>query len=109
MAESKGHNSIILSHTSKREIGREVCGTCLYGLNIGYDGNVLFDAHAGYQVGGTLGNIRKNSISEIILRQREFAPFLFSNIDGFCPVRDPKWPEFLKSFTEAPNAYQQLV
>lgn len=24
---------------SEKEIGREVCGTCLYGLNIGFDGN----------------------------------------------------------------------
>lgn len=109
LAQYKGHNSIILSRTSKREIGREVCGTCLYGLNIGYDGNVLFDAHAGYEVKGMLGNIRTDSIQEIIRRQRKFAPYLFSNIEGFCPVRDPKWPEFLQQFRNNPESYRQYV
>ncbi|HHT9122670.1 MAG TPA: radical SAM protein [Candidatus Wunengus sp. YC63] len=93
-----GYNSIILSKTSIKEIGREVCGTCLYGLNIGYDGNLLFDAHAGYEVGDTLGNVRRNSIEELIDCQRTIVSELFANIDGFCPVRDPKWPVFLKSY-----------
>ena len=97
-ADNAGLNTIILSKTSSKEIGREVCGTCLYGLNIGFDGNLLFDAHAGYEVEGILGNIRKNSIRELIKKQREIAPKLFKNIDGFCPVRDPKWPGFLKAF-----------
>lgn len=101
-AESLGHNSIILSGTSKGEIGREVCGTCLYGLNIGYDGNLLFDAHAGYEVGGILGNIREQPIKDLIAKQRDFAPLMFSNIDGFCPIRDPKWPVFLQSFLNNP-------
>jgi len=94
---SYGHNSIILSSTSEQEIGREICGTCLYGLNIGYDGNLLFDAHAGYEIGNILGNIRDNSIEELIQRQRKIAPFLFNSINGFCPVRDPLWPKFLNN------------
>jgi MoaA/NifB/PqqE/SkfB family radical SAM enzyme len=97
-AKTSGLNAIILSKTSKKEIGREVCGTCLYGLNIGFDGNLLFDAHAGYEVGNILGNVRTNSIKELITKQREIAPELFNNIDGFCPIRDPKWPGFLKSY-----------
>ena len=102
IAEDNGHNSIILSHTSKHEVGREVCGTCLYGLNIGYDGNVLFDAHAGYEVGGMLGNVRTECITELIQRQRRFAPLMFSQIDGFCPIRDPKWSHFLNDFIANP-------
>jgi len=101
-AVSLGHNSIILSGTSKGEIGREVCGTCLYGLNVGYDGNLLFDAHAGYEVGSFLGNTRENSIEDLIATQRKFAPLMFSEIDGFCPVRASKWPVFLQSFLESP-------
>lgn len=97
-ANKAGLNTIILSKTSKKEIGREVCGTCLYGLNIGFDGNLLFDAHSGYEVGGIFGNVRNNSIQELIKKQREIAPKLFNNIDGFCPIRDPKWPGFLKSY-----------
>jgi MoaA/NifB/PqqE/SkfB family radical SAM enzyme len=98
-----GHNSIILSNTSKYEIGREVCGTCLYGLNIGYDGNLLFDAHAGYEIGSILGNIRENSIEELIRQQRKIAPLLFNSIKGFCPVRDPLWPKFLSNIINDNN------
>jgi hypothetical protein len=93
-----GDNTIILSSSSKKELGREVCGTCLYGLNIGYDGSLLFDAHAGYEVSDELGNVRHKSMESLIQRQRELVPLLFRSIDGFCPVRDPKWPSFLKSF-----------
>ncbi len=99
-AMAAGHNSIILSRTSRKDIGREVCGTCLYGLNVGYDGNVLFDAHAGYEIGGSLGNVRSDSLTELCERQREFAPLLYANIGGFCPVRDPEWPGFLARFLE---------
>jgi len=94
-------NSIILSRSSRCEVGREVCGTCLYGLNIGYDGNLLFDAHAGYEVGDRLGNVRTHSIEELVRRQRRFAPAMFRSITGFCPVRDPMWPAFLIQFLSA--------
>lgn len=104
--ENIGHNSIILSASSREEIGRKVCGTCLYGLNIGFDGNVLFDAHAGYEIGGLLGNVREHSIEELVRRQRKFAPLLFKNIDGFCPVRDKKWPSFLQSIIHTPIAFE---
>lgn len=97
-ASQIGHNSIILSATSKEDMGREVCGTCLYGLNIGYDGNLLFDAHTGYEVGNLLGNVREQPIEHLIRRQRKFAPLLFNNIEGFCPVRDRLWPEFIDRF-----------
>lgn len=103
-----GHNSIILSSTSKQEMGREVCGTCLYGLNIGYDGNLLFDAHAGYEIGSLLGNVREHTIDELVRRQREFATLMFNNIEGFCPVRDRLWPKFLKQFIETPIQFQEL-
>lgn len=100
LATDIGHNSIILSHTSKQEIGREVCGTCLYGLNIGYEGNLLFDAHAGYEVGDLLGNVRKNPLEVLLQRQRTFTTMMFNNIGGFCPIRDRRWPEFLQGFLE---------
>lgn len=90
-----GDNSIIYSHSSKQEIGREVCGTCLYGLNLGYDGALLLDAHSGYELSGHLGNVRTTPFDELVGRQRSFALELFRSIDGFCPVRDPKWPVFL--------------
>lgn len=101
-ADELGDNSIILSATSEREIGRRVCGTCLYGLNISYDGSLLFDAHAGYEVGGLLGSIRRNSIKELVRRQRLLVPLMFRSIAGFCPVRDDAWPEFLSGYLANP-------
>lgn len=96
---SIGDNSIIHSHSSKNVFGREVCGTAFYGLNIGWDGAILFDAHYGYEVGeqNLLGNIREISFEEAVKRQRQYMRTLFENIDGSCPVRDPKGKEFLKS------------
>jgi MoaA/NifB/PqqE/SkfB family radical SAM enzyme len=91
-----GDNSIIHSHSSSRELGREVCGTCFYGLNIGYDGAILFDAHAGYEVGNMLGNIKTTPFQNIMETRRKISRLLFKNIDDFCPVRDPKWDGFLK-------------
>lgn len=105
IATEVSHNSIILSRNSKEEVGREVCGTCFYGLNIGYDGNVLFDAHAGYEIGDILGNVRNHSIQELIRRQRKFALLLFNSIKGFCPVRDARWPIFLKQFIDNPMKF----
>ena len=61
-----GDNSIIHSHSSKLEIGREVCGTCFYGLNIGYDGASLLDAHSGYELSGSLGNVRTTPFNELV-------------------------------------------
>jgi len=91
-----GHNSIIHSHGSARETGKEVCGTCFYGVSIGYEGNVLFDAHCGYEVGSMFGNVRTTPFSEIVKTQRVISKRLFDNIDGFCPARDPKWNDFLQ-------------
>ena len=91
-----GDNSIIHSHSSAREIGKEVCGTCFYGASIGYDGNLLFDAHCGYEIGDKFGNVRTTPFSDIIKIQRAISQKLFQNIDGFCPARDPKWNNFLK-------------
>ena len=93
-----GDNSIIHSHSSSREVEREVCGTCFYGLNVGYDGAVLFDAHAGYEIGDVLGNVKDTDFSELIRRQKSISKELFENIQGFCPVRDPEWHNFMKKF-----------
>lgn len=91
-----GHNSIIHSHSSTQETGKEVCGTCFYGVSIGYDGNILFDAHCGYEVENMFGNVRTTPFSEIVKIQRAISKRLFDNIDGFCPARDPKWGYFLQ-------------
>lgn len=91
-----GNNSIIHSHSSKQELGKEVCGTCFYGASIGYEGNLLFDAHCGYEVGDMFGNVRTTPFSEIVNTQRHISRELFKNIEGFCPARDPKWTHFLK-------------
>jgi MoaA/NifB/PqqE/SkfB family radical SAM enzyme len=96
-------NSIILSRTSASEVGRQVCGTCLFGLNVSYNGKILFDAHAGYEMEGRLGDVRTDSIEDLVARQRVFARKLFGNIKGFCPVRDPEWPGFLKEAASIAN------
>lgn len=97
-AHQAGDNSIILSRSSKKDVGRQVCGTCLYGLNIGFDGNLLFDVHSGYEIGSLLGNVRTHTIKELMAIQSKVAHELFASIDSYCPVRDPKWPAFLASF-----------
>ena len=93
-----GDNSTIHSHSSIKVLGREVCGTAFYGLNIGWDGAILFDAHYGYEVGekNLLGNITDIPFDEAVRRQREYMKTLFQNIDGSCPVRDPRGKEFLE-------------
>ena len=94
-----GDNSIIHSHSSKKVFGREVCGTAFYGLNIGWDGSILLDAHYGYEVGekNLLSNIRDIPFEKAIKKQREYMRTLFENIDGSCPVRDPKGKIFLEN------------
>jgi len=73
--------------------GRQVCGTCKYGLNIGADGNLLLDAHGGYEV--ELANIRDISFKKAVELQHIFSKKMFKKLDYFCPVRDPKWQGFL--------------
>ncbi len=73
--------------------GRVVCGTCKYGLNVGADGNLLLDAHGGYQV--DISNIRTTSFAEAVRLQHAYSARMFAQLDGFCPVRDPGWLEFL--------------
>lgn len=93
-----GDNSIIHSHSSSRELGREVCGTCFYGLNIGYDGALLFDVHAGYEIGNLLGNVRTDSIAKLVKKQRKISKKLFDKINGFCPVRESGLDKLIMSF-----------
>lgn len=103
----KGHNSIIHSHSSVKSLGREVCGTAFYGLNIGWDGAILFDAHYGYEVGekNLLGNIRDIPFEVAVKNQRSYIISLFESIDGSCPARDPKGKEYLDRYlrTEDPG------
>lgn len=73
--------------------GRMVCGTCKYGLNIGADGNLLLDAHGGYEV--NIANIRDISFEEAIDLQHQFSQKMFKELNCFCPVRDPNWQNFL--------------
>ena len=73
--------------------GRLVCGTCKYGLNIGADGNLLLDAHGGYEV--EIANIRDISFKRAVELQHKFSTKMFSQLSSFCPVRDPGWGDFL--------------
>ncbi|MFZ2193800.1 MAG: radical SAM protein [Candidatus Moraniibacteriota bacterium] len=75
--------------------GRIVCGTCKYGLNVGADGNILLDAHGGYEV--EIANIRDISFKEAVELQHRFSRKMFDKLDHFCPVRDPGWNNFLKN------------
>lgn len=73
--------------------GRVVCGTCKYGLNIGADGNILLDAHGGYEV--EIANIRNISFKKAVFLQHDFSQKMFDQLNSFCPVRDPEWKNFL--------------
>jgi len=74
--------------------GREVCGTCKYGLNVGADGNLLLDAHGGYEV--DIANIREISFQDAVEIQHRVSKKMFDTLDSFCPVRDPNWQKFLE-------------
>lgn len=90
-----GDESIIFYEESD---GRKVCGTCKYGLNIGADGNLLLDAHGGYEV--QIANIRKISMRKAIELQHTFSGRMFSELDSFCPVRDPNWKKFVIKYAK---------
>jgi MoaA/NifB/PqqE/SkfB family radical SAM enzyme len=77
--------------------GRKVCGTCKYGLNVGGDGQILLDAHGGYEV--EIGDIRKIGFKKAVELQHKFSQKMFNDLNHFCPVRDEKWPQFLKQFS----------
>ena len=87
---SLGDNSIIHSETSARIYGREVCGTAAFGMSIGFDGNLLPDAHGGYEIGHALGNVRIYGFDELFEIWRRMAGRMFRETEGFCPVRDEK-------------------
>ncbi len=86
----RGDESIIFCEDQE---GRTVCGTCRYGLNIGADGELLLDAHGGYEV--NIANIRGISFKDAVRLQHEYSRKMFERLDGFCPVRDPRWNDFL--------------
>jgi len=91
-----GDNSIIHSETSEQIYGREVCGTAAFGMSIGFDGNLLLDAHGGYEISDALGNIRTHSFDELFQRWRIVIGRMFQAVEGFCPVRDSKrFSEFI--------------
>jgi MoaA/NifB/PqqE/SkfB family radical SAM enzyme len=83
-----GDNSIIHSATSRSIYGREVCGTAAFGMSIGFDGNLLLDAHGGYEIGDALGNVRTSSFETLFKTWQMATRSMFEAIDGFCPVRD---------------------
>lgn len=87
----QGDESIIFW---EEESGRKVCGTCRYGLNIGADGELLLDAHGGYNV--RIANIRDISFAEAIRLQYRFSKKMFSELSSFCPLRDPGWDKYLE-------------
>ena len=85
---SLGDNSIIHSETSKGLYGREVCGTAAFGMSIGFDGNLLLDAHGGYEIGPALANVKTDSLHIAYHAWRNIVPRIFQETSGFCPVRD---------------------
>jgi organic radical activating enzyme len=87
---SMGDESIIFHDEPD---GRVVCGTCKYGLNVGADGNLLLDAHGGYEV--MIANIRDVSFEKAVQLQHDFSGKMFGQLSSFCPVRDPGWKNFL--------------
>ncbi len=86
---SMGDNSIIHSITSAEIYGREVCGTAAFGMSIGFNGDLLLDAHGGYEIGDSLGNVRRDSFERLHGTWKSTTSRMFQAIEGFCPVRDP--------------------
>jgi MoaA/NifB/PqqE/SkfB family radical SAM enzyme len=83
-----GDNSIIHSESSVKIHGREVCGTCAFGMSIGFDGNLLLDAHGGYEIEDMFGNVGRHSFDKLYENWHSFVEELFRETKGFCPVRD---------------------
>lgn len=83
-----GDSSIIHSKTSSSIYDREVCGTAAFGMSIGFDGNLLLDAHGSYEINDTMGNVRTNSFEEIFQKWQNVVREMFEKIEGFCPIRD---------------------
>jgi MoaA/NifB/PqqE/SkfB family radical SAM enzyme len=95
-----GDNSIIHSETSEQICGRQVCGTAIFGMSIGYEGNLLLDAHGGYGI--KLANVRTHSFGELCRIRQSVIVEMFHVIKGFCPVRDSeRFTEYIKRLNEA--------
>lgn len=100
-----GDGSLIVSDSSIETHGHPICGSFLYGLGIRYNGNVLFDAHA-YGTSGYFGNVRDqstdlNGLAEKIsaARNRYFQEYDRSGSGCFCPLRNPRFPDFIRNLT----------
>ena len=89
-----GDNSIIFYDEPD---GRKVCGTCKYGLNIGCNGEILLDAHGGYEA--RIANIRDIRLRKAVDLQHEFSDKMFSELNSFCPIRDPGWKKFIEKYS----------
>ncbi|VVB98906.1 Uncharacterised protein [uncultured archaeon] len=59
-------------------------------MSIGFDGNLLFDAHGGYEIGSALGNFAKDGFETLLANWRSIVDVMFKETSGFCPVRDEK-------------------
>jgi MoaA/NifB/PqqE/SkfB family radical SAM enzyme len=91
--ESYRDNSLIHSKSSVEDFGREVCGTCAYGLNIRHDGEIMLDMHFARNI--SLGNIRNMAYQQAIQRQQKAIRELFQSFSGYCPARDVRAQSFL--------------
>ncbi len=93
--ESDG--TLINSDSSVHDIGRPVCGTFYYGIGVRHDGEVLFDAHA-YDTAGLFGNIRSAPLQDLLGKVRNAQRTYFDRFDdgGFCPLRNPRFDEFVE-------------
>ncbi len=93
--------SLIVSDSSVRDVGRPTCGTFYYGVGIRHDGEIMFDAHA-YDTAGLLGNIRAFPLRDLVGRVRDAQRAYFERFsdDGFCPLRNPNFADFVQYLRE---------
>jgi len=82
---------------TKTETGKEVCGFFYYGLSIGFDGQILLDAHA-TESSGLLGNIRDMSIEDAVKIARTAVHRCVEQMpDTYCIVRSRNYYNILES------------
>ena len=94
------HGSMILADSSQERLHFPVCGTFYFGLGIGYDGEVVFDAHAD-DTKGMIGNVRTIGLAEAVRRQREMRDAFYREGGcSYCPLRDRSYLGFISRYRQ---------